>query len=204
MGNVKWHACFVAFLWIIVKTDWIMLICEKHVNQLVRLITIMWIRFSAEMPVCACVWVCVCVSVCAIKWWTQCTWNHNAFTNPSLTRGGGTPHAALPEVSKSSGATFPWFLLLIPASCKVLGGLLETHYYPNDDHMMTCKIYKTAIWITQKGDEDDILIYWICALIHLCDLQISLKNAGIQMLEAFIETYLDKNEQDSMHTITML
>lgn len=55
MGNVKWHACFVALLWNVLKADWSMLICVKHGNQLVEVVSIMWIKFKwepsgAEMP----------------------------------------------------------------------------------------------------------------------------------------------------------
>lgn len=55
MGNVKWHACFVALLWNVSKADWSMLICVKHGNQLVEVVSIMWIKFKwepsvAEMP----------------------------------------------------------------------------------------------------------------------------------------------------------
>lgn len=66
------------------------------------------------------------------RWWgwTQCSSNHNTFTNPFLkTAGGETPHAALPEVSRSSAATFLWSLLDCHASQQYglgWGGLVET------------------------------------------------------------------------------
>lgn len=48
MGNVKWQACVAALLWNVSETDWIMLICVKHGDQLVEVISIMWIQFKWE------------------------------------------------------------------------------------------------------------------------------------------------------------
>lgn len=82
------------------KCDWSMLICVKHVNQLVEVISVMWIKFKwetsgAETPEELFVW--------NKRWWgAQCSSNHNTFTNPFLKTVGEGTHAALPKVSKSN------------------------------------------------------------------------------------------------------
>lgn len=155
MGNVKWHACFVALLWNVLKADWSMLICVKRGNQLVEVVSIMWIKFKwepsgAEMP----------EEFFFFLWnerwwgWTQCSSNHNTFTNPFLKTAGGKPHMqlSLRYQDHQPPHFFGPFWTVMPASNKVWGGVVwwKPPYYPNNDD----QTQETAIWLTERGKED--------------------------------------------------
>lgn len=99
MGNVKWHALFVVFLWNVLETGWNMLICVKHANQLVEVISIMWIKFKWEPPGAETPeeWQNLGAQEMMRRGWTQCSSNHNTFTNPFLKTAGGNPTCSSPS-----------------------------------------------------------------------------------------------------------
>lgn len=154
MGNVKWHVSFVSSFWNVAKTDWIMLICVQHGNLLAEVISIMWIQLKWEPPGLRRLKNAFFFFFFVLnkRWCGKVEHNAAAITIhlliPSWTpQGGGTPHAALPEVSWSSAATILWSLVNSHASQQQgLGwvGLVETTYYLNNDDPSS-KCQETAI-----------------------------------------------------------
>lgn len=116
---------------------------------------------------------------------------------------GETPHTALPMVSTSAAATFPWVLLDCYASQQWgLGwaGLLETLYYPNNDNL-TCRCQEAAFWLTERGKKDGEMFWekqqisWphrVFTLVYCCQVTPVIcrfthnpfRNAGIHLYKA--------------------